>query len=62
MRIFNRYGELVYESNDPEVGWNGGEDSGTYYARDEVYVVEIQVTDDITKEVIEHTGHLTILR
>ncbi len=62
MRIFNRYGELVYESNDPEVGWNGGEDSGTYYARDEVYVVEIQVTDDITNEVIEHTGHLTILR
>ncbi len=62
MRIFNRYGEMIFESLDPNTGWDGSDKAGVYYARDEVYVFDIQVTDDITREVIEHNGHLTILR
>lgn len=62
MRIFNRYGELVFESNDPEVGWDGGEVAGTHYVRDEIFVYEVQVIDNVTSEIIEHKGHITVLR
>lgn len=62
MRIFNRQGELVFETSDPEEGWNGGFDDGEFFVPDEVYVYEITVTDDVIDETLEFTGHVTALR
>lgn len=59
MMIFNRWGELIFESNDINVGWDG-------YYRDElcqqdvyVYKVEIKWTDGTTSV---KAGDVTLIR
>jgi gliding motility-associated-like protein len=59
LSIYNRWGELIFESLDPEIGWDG-------FYRDElcqqgVYVWKIKATSN-TGEVITKTGDVTLLR
>ena len=59
MKIFNRWGAQVFESNDAAIGWNGfiGSElapSGTY-----VYQIQIQFSDGNT---INKTGSVTLIR
>ncbi|MBN2813161.1 MAG: gliding motility-associated C-terminal domain-containing protein, partial [Bacteroidales bacterium] len=37
MKIFNRYGQLVYETTDPDINWKGEGASGVYYYICDVY-------------------------
>lgn len=59
MRIYNRWGELIHESNDPSVGWDG------YYkgslCPQDVYAYQLMVRfkDD---KVVVRTGDVTLLR
>lgn len=62
MRIFNRQGELVFETGDITQGWDGGYPSDTHYVTDQVYVYEIRVYDIIGAETLEFNGHVTPLR
>ncbi|TVR38588.1 MAG: hypothetical protein EA392_08925 [Cryomorphaceae bacterium] len=62
LRIFNRWGQLVFESSDPELKWNGSDTSGKYYAQDEVYVYHLQVGSTATLETYEFRGSITVLR
>ncbi len=59
MRIFNRWGELVFESDDIRVGWDG------YYrghiSPQDVYVYQLWVRFTDNKE-MQRTGDLTLLR
>jgi len=59
MQIYNRWGELLFESNDIQVGWDG------YYkgtlAQQGVYVWRAQVTFTDGKQVTR-AGDLTLLR
>jgi len=62
MRIFNRQGELVFETGDINEGWNGGYPSNSHFVTDQVYVYEIRVYDIIGAETLEFKGHVTPLR
>lgn len=58
--IFNRWGELVFESYSLSQGWDG-----TYknqFAKSDVYVWKIKVTDSVNGEKKEFVGHVTLLR
>ena len=58
-KIFNRYGELVFETNNPEETWDGkfkGIDQPM-----EVYTWYIKVIF-VDQEVMEQSGNVTILR
>lgn len=59
LKVFNRWGELVFESNDPEVGWDG------YYKgvlqEMDAYVYWARIVYVSTREVFEK-GNLTLLR
>lgn len=59
MLIFNRWGELMFESNDPEVGWDG------YYrgrlCTQDVYVYRITVEYE-NGRTITRTGDINLLR
>lgn len=62
MLIFNRWGELIFESNDPEYGWDGTYNGvrakdGTY-----IYVITYQTINDDpdTEHVLK--GFVTLLR
>jgi gliding motility-associated-like protein len=58
--IFNRWGEVVYESFNPNSEWDG-----TYGGKpvpEGVYVWRIQALDERTDKQYEFQGHITIIR
>ncbi len=58
MVIYDRYGIVVYKSEDPEEGWDGRVNAGGM-ATEGVYVYHIQYTSHTGKTGIK-TGHLTV--
>lgn len=59
MQIYNRYGELVFETDDPNASWDG-----TYRGRaisNNVYHFYIRATQN-NGRVIEETGPITVIR
>jgi gliding motility-associated-like protein len=59
MRIFNRYGQELFQSNSPTSGWNGKK--GTQKMPQGVYVYQILVTQPSGK-VTEKRGSVLLLR
>ncbi|NQX92113.1 MAG: gliding motility-associated C-terminal domain-containing protein, partial [Flavobacteriales bacterium] len=62
LRVFNRWGEMVFFSEDPSIGWNG--DSGTgYFAGNDIYqfILQYELTND-ENFIQELTGHITLMR
>lgn len=60
MFIFNRWGEVVWESHDPSVGWDG-----TYKGKivqDGTYTWKITVKDPYSDDRKSYVGHVSILR
>ena len=63
--IFNRWGDLIFESHQPSKGWNGiaHELGGTEVVQDGVYVWKLKVKAETTKEKNqEYVGHVTLLK
>jgi len=61
MLIFNRWGETLFETHDPSIGWDGTF-SGNSLVQDGVYTWKIifkSLTSDKKKEVV---GHVNVLR
>ncbi len=60
MLIFDRWGEVVFESHDTQVGWDG-----TYrgdLVKEGIYTWKIAFRRSDTTESIQQTGHVTLLR
>ena len=60
MQIFNRWGELVFETNDPNQGWDG-----TYAGKvvpDGAYVWTIQTKDIIDDNKYTWNGQVTVIK
>jgi len=55
MKIFDRWGKLMFETTDPETGWPGITTDGTK-AEDGIYYYIVKVGGDYFK------GHITLLR
>ncbi|HRO74517.1 MAG TPA: PKD domain-containing protein, partial [Crocinitomicaceae bacterium] len=58
--IFNRWGELVFESHDPDYGWDG-----TYLGKicqDGTYTWKINIKKIGVDERFSQTGHITLIR
>lgn len=61
IKIFDRWGELIFESNDINHGWNGIPEGKTLIAQEDVYVFKIKATGcDDTRRVIY--GHVSLIR
>lgn len=57
--IFNRWGEKIFESNEPDAAWDG-----TYKERavsSEVYVWVVEYTDP-EGNLLKETGHVSVIR
>jgi len=59
--IYNRWGQIVYEMNDPSQVWNGSFRGGEYYVPDGVYAYTLRGVSH-NFEPIEVTGVITVLR
>ncbi|HEX8516793.1 MAG TPA: PKD domain-containing protein [Bacteroidia bacterium] len=58
--IFNRWGEKVFETQDPSIGWDGSMGSG--YGGSNVFVYKISFRDDVRNDPHEFIGHVTVIR
>ena len=58
--IYNRWGELIFESYHPENRWDGRVRGKL--AQQDVYVWRIKLRDSIEGKVHEFTGHVTLLK
>jgi hypothetical protein len=61
-RIFNRWGDLFFESTDPLEKWYGNAYDGDYYVRDGVYDWEITFRNTYLAETVTQRGHVIIVR
>lgn len=63
LSIYNRWGELLFESFDPDGGWRGtyGVDS-EQIVKDGVYVWKISLIIGLYNETKEFVGHVTLLK
>lgn len=60
LEIFDRWGELIWESYDPDIQWDG-----TYFHRivpDGTYTYKLMYSNKNNSEVLEMNGHLNVLR
>ena len=69
--VFNRWGEVVFYTNDPQAGWDGQYpdfmeelimQSSENYAQDGVYTWKIRFTGLQNEDAYEYVGHVTLLR
>lgn len=59
--IWNRWGELVYESDDPDIPWNGRKNNVGKMSPSGVYVYSIQF-EGPRQESFEYKGFVTLIR
>lgn len=62
MMIFDRWGELIFETHDTKVGWDGTYSVTGKVCQDGVYVWKIVVKTADVDNRIEKTGHVTLIR
>nr|MDQ3048443.1 PKD domain-containing protein [Bacteroidota bacterium] len=60
MMIFDRWGEMIFQSNDLSKGWDGKANNGSNIAQQGVYVYKISVRD-FEQRYHAYTGHVTLL-
>lgn len=60
LKVFNRWGEIVFESNDPKGAWDGTYDGQIVPSG--MYTWTIETKDINTDEKYTFEGHVTILR
>lgn len=60
MTIYNRWGEVIFESHNVEVGWNGT--YGGEIVESGVYIWHIIADESMSDKKVEFHGHVTVLK
>jgi gliding motility-associated-like protein len=61
MRIFNRWGEVIFSTNNPTEGWNGSKNNAGSPSPQGVYLYQVNYISP-TKSPVELRGYATLLR
>jgi gliding motility-associated-like protein len=60
LSIYNRWGEIVFESFDSKIGWDGT--YGSRIAKEGIYVWVIEFLESESKEKRQITGHVNLMK
>jgi gliding motility-associated-like protein len=60
LQIFNRWGEMVYESKQVDQRWTGNHQGGEYFVPDGVYVYRLSATNE--QSTVQFNGHVLLMR
>ncbi|MFO0360766.1 MAG: gliding motility-associated C-terminal domain-containing protein, partial [Flavobacteriales bacterium] len=62
MQVFNKWGEVVFESTDPKQAWTGSFQGAEHFVPDGVYMYRCTIRD-IQNDVNHlYEGHVLVLR
>jgi gliding motility-associated-like protein len=61
MYIFNRWGDIIFESYDANTSWDGYGNRGRKEVQEGVYIYAVYFRDHIGKQ-HEYVGHVTLIR
>ncbi|MBL4754955.1 MAG: gliding motility-associated C-terminal domain-containing protein [Flavobacteriales bacterium] len=59
--IYNRWGDLIFQSSDYRISWNGMTNNGTKQSQQDVYVWVIDAVDE-KGQAHQYLGHVTLVR
>ena len=59
VRVFNRWGEIIWESKDPSIYWDGTFEGNLVQSG--TYIWTMNIKDDNTDEVFYYKGHINII-
>ncbi|MFN0033342.1 MAG: PKD domain-containing protein, partial [Flavobacteriales bacterium] len=62
MVVMNRWGEVIFKSDNPEIGWTGNVRGGEYYAHNDCFTYNIRIEFNNQTVNQQHTGQITMLR
>lgn len=62
LKIFGRGGELIFESNDPAIGWDGDYGSGRGLAQTGIYTYKLEFSTKENDEKRQILGHVNLVR
>ncbi|NUO01114.1 MAG: gliding motility-associated C-terminal domain-containing protein [Saprospiraceae bacterium] len=62
LKIFSRWGRLVFETSSPDQGWNGKAKGKDLPAETYVYSIRYTISDDIEKETEVLSGDVALIR
>jgi len=65
LKIYNHWGEEIFSSLSPDVGWNGSVNNGDYYSPNSVYVYILKLSflnNNSSPETLNIRGHVSLLR
>jgi gliding motility-associated-like protein len=58
--IYNRWGELMFESHDPKIGWDGT--FGDNFVQNDTYIWKLEFKEKIKENKHVQTGHVNVMR
>ncbi|MCH2199991.1 MAG: PKD domain-containing protein [Flavobacteriales bacterium] len=61
IQVYNRWGDVIFESDDPNEPWLGNVDGGDHFAQDGMYVYRV-IAHDLIGLPHEFEGHVVLLR
>jgi PKD repeat protein len=61
-RVWDRWGNIMFSTTDPNEAWTGNNERGEYYAQNDVYHWELQVISIETGEEVTQVGSVSLLR
>ena len=59
--VYNRWGNIIWSTTDPEVRWKGETEAGTHYAADGMYVWTL-IARGYSGDVLDLSGNVTLFR
>lgn len=62
LTIYDRFGQVVFQTRDPKQKWNGGMNGSDFYVQSGVYSWVIEAKNNINQEEINFTGLVTVVR
>ena len=61
LKIFDRWGEQIFQTNDPKQPWTGNVNGGKYFAVNDVYTYQV-VVEDLLGLPKDFRGHIVLVR
>ena len=62
MMIFDRFGNMIYATNDYQKGWDGRANQGSEIAQADVYVWKIELKDNLYNKEHHYIGRVNIIK